>query len=46
MSIEIQAVAAMGGFLLLLTLIQGTRNVLLLGLPLAASNQHDITPWY
>ena len=45
MSIEIQTVAAIGGFLLLLTLIQGTRNVLLLGLPVAASNQHDIAPW-
>ena len=45
MSIEIQTVAAIAGFLLLLTLIQGTRNVLLLGLPVAASNQHDIAPW-
>ena len=45
MSIEIQIVAAIGGLLLLLTLIQGTRNVLFLGLPVAAGNQHDIAPW-
>jgi len=42
---EIQTLAAIGGFLLLLTLIQGTRNVLVLGLPTAAGNQHDISPW-
>ena len=35
-------VAAIGGLLLLLTLIQGTRNVIFLGLPTAAGNQHDI----
>ncbi len=45
MSIEIQTVAAVSGLLLLLTLIQGTRNVLLLGLPTAAGNQHNIDPW-
>jgi len=45
MNTEIQILAAMGGFLLLLTLIQGTRNVLVLGLPTAAGNQHDISPW-
>ena len=45
MSIEIQIVAAIGGLLLLLTLIQGTRNVLFLGLGTAAGNQHDIAPW-
>lgn len=45
MSIEIQIVAAIGGLLLLLTLIQGTRNVLFLGLATAAGNQHDIAPW-
>ncbi len=45
MSIEIQIVAAIGGLLLLLTLIQGTRNVLILGLATAAGNQHDIAPW-
>ena len=42
---EIYTLAAIGGFLLLLTLIQGTRNVLVLGLPTAAGNQHDISPW-
>lgn len=45
MSIEMQMLAAAGGLLLLLTLIQGTRNVLVLGLPTAAGNQHDIAPW-
>jgi len=42
---EIYTLAAIGGFLLLLTLIQGTRNVFVLGLPTAAGNQHDISPW-
>ena len=42
---EIHTLAAIGGFLLLLTLIQGTRNVLVLGLPTAAGNQHNISPW-
>jgi len=42
---EIQTLAAIGGFLLLLTLIQGTRNVLVLGLSTTAGNQHDISPW-
>lgn len=45
MSTEIQMLAAAGGLLLTLTLIQGTRNVLLLGLPVAAGNQHNIAPW-
>jgi len=45
MSIEIQMLASVGALLLLLTLIQGTRNVLILGLPTAAGNQHDIAPW-
>jgi len=45
MNIEIQILAAVGVLLLLLTLIQGTRNVLVLGLPAAAGNQHDIAPW-
>jgi uncharacterized MAPEG superfamily protein len=45
MSIEILSAAAIAGVLLLLTLIQGTRNVLVLGLPTAAGNQHDIAPW-
>ncbi len=45
MYIEIQTLAAIGAFLLLLTLIQGTRNVLVLGLSTAAGNQHDISPW-
>jgi len=34
-----------GLFLLLLTLIQGTRNVLVLGLATTAGNQHDNPPW-
>ncbi|BCD99324.1 MAPEG family protein [Marinagarivorans cellulosilyticus] len=42
---EIQMLAGAGGLLLALTLIQGTRNVILLGLPVAAGNQHDIAPW-
>jgi uncharacterized MAPEG superfamily protein len=37
--------AATGGLLLLLTVFQGTRNVLALGLATAAGNQHDIAPW-
>ncbi|BFM15443.1 hypothetical protein R50073_16260 [Maricurvus nonylphenolicus] len=45
MPIEILALAATGALLLTLTLIQGTRNVLVLGLPTAAGNQHDIAPW-
>ena len=45
MSIEIAVLAAVGGLALVLTLIQGTRNVLVLGLPTAAGNQHDIDPW-
>ena len=45
MSIEIQMLAYAGALLLLLTLIQGTRNVLVLGLPTAAGNQHNIAPW-
>jgi uncharacterized MAPEG superfamily protein len=45
MTTEALMLAATGGLLLLLTLIQGTRNVLVLGLPTAAGNQHDIAPW-
>ncbi|MAZ87555.1 MAG: hypothetical protein CL693_07910 [Cellvibrionaceae bacterium] len=45
MSVEILSAAMIAGLLLLLTLIQGTRNVLVLGLPVAAGNQHDISPW-
>jgi uncharacterized MAPEG superfamily protein len=45
MPIEIVVLAATGALLLTLTLIQGTRNVLVLGLPTAAGNQHDIAPW-
>jgi uncharacterized MAPEG superfamily protein len=45
MPIEILVLAATGALLLTLTLIQGTRNVLVLGLPTAAGNQHDIAPW-
>lgn len=37
--------ATAGGFVLLLTLIQGTRNILALGLVTAAGNQHGIAPW-
>lgn len=45
MSIEIEILAAAGGLALLLTLIQATRNVFLLGLTTAAGNQHNIAPW-
>jgi len=45
MTIEMSVLAYIGVFALILTLIQGTRNVLLLGLPTAAGNQHDIDPW-
>ena len=45
MNIELIMLAAAGGLILLLTLLQGTRNVLVLGLPTAAGNQHDIAPW-
>ena len=45
MPTEIFVLAATGGLALALTLIQGTRNVLLLGLPAAAGNQHDVAPW-
>ena len=45
MSIEIVMLAAAGGLALALTLIQGTRNVIVLGLTTAAGNQHDIAPW-
>lgn len=43
MNIEIEMLAATAGLLLLMTLIQGTRNVLLLGLSTTAGNQHNIT---
>lgn len=45
MSVELMSVAAAAGVVLLLTLVQGTRNVLVLGLPTAAGNQHEIPPW-
>ncbi len=45
MSTEIQMLSLTGLVLLLLTIIQGTRNVLALGLPTAAGNQDDIAPW-
>ncbi len=45
MTTEVLMLAATGGLLFVLTLIQGTRNVLVLGLPTAAGNQHDIAPW-
>ncbi len=45
MTTEVLMLAATGGLLFLLTVIQGTRNVLVLGLPTAAGNQHDIAPW-
>ena len=37
--------AAIGAWALILTVIQGTRNVVVLGLPTAASNQYDRIPW-
>ena len=45
MTTELLMLAATGGLLFLLTLIQGTRNVLALGLVTAAGNQDDIAPW-
>lgn len=45
MTTELMALAYSGLFALLLTLVQGTRNVLMLGLATAASNQHDIPQW-
>ena len=45
MNIEIKMLAATAGLLLLMTLIQGTRNVLLLGLSTTAGNQHNIPAW-
>lgn len=45
MSIELLMLAAAGGVIVLLTLLQGTRNILVLGLTTAAGNQHDIAPW-
>lgn len=45
MNTEIEMLAAAAGLLLLMTLIQGTRNVILLGLATAAGNQHDIAAW-
>lgn len=45
MSTELLMLAAAGGFTLLLTLIQGTRNIIVLGLATAAGNQHHIAPW-
>ena len=45
MSTEIQMLSLTGLVLFLLTIIQGTRNVLALGLPTAAGNQDDIAPW-
>ncbi len=45
MNTEIQFLAATGGLALALTLFQGTRNVIALGLVTAAGNQEDIAPW-
>lgn len=45
MSTELYMLAMAGGFILLLTLIQGTRNIFALGLVTAAGNQHHIAPW-
>lgn len=45
MPTEIFVLAAAGSLALILTLVQATRNVLVLGLSTAAGNQHDIAPW-
>ena len=45
MSTEIAILAASGALALILTLVQATRNVLVLGLATAAGNQHEIDPW-
>ncbi len=45
MSTELFMLAMAGGIILLLTLVQGTRNIFALGLVTAAGNQHDIAPW-
>lgn len=45
MSTELSMLAATACLLLVLTLIQGTRNVLFLGLSVAAGNQHGLATW-
>ena len=45
MTTELTVLAYSGLLALLLTLIQGTRGVVLLGLPTAAGNQHDVPAW-
>ena len=45
MTTELAMLATAGGLILALTLVQATRNVLVLGLVTAAGNQHDIEPW-
>jgi len=45
MPIEILMLAASVGLLLVLTLVQGARNILLLGQPVCAGNQRNTTPW-
>ncbi len=45
MSVELTMLAWSGLLTLAVTLVQGTRNVLVLGLPTAAGNLHNIPAW-
>ena len=42
---EMMMLAATGAWALIITVVQGTRNVVVLGLPTAAGNEYDLTPW-
>lgn len=45
MGAELQMLVATCGLLLVLTILQGLRNIFVLGLPTAAGNQDDVPPW-
>lgn len=45
MNTELTMLIATSGLILLLTLLQGTRNIIVLGLVTAAGNQHTIPAW-
>ena len=45
MNTELTMLIATSGLILLLTMLQGTRNILVLGLVTAAGNQHEIPAW-
>jgi uncharacterized MAPEG superfamily protein len=42
---EMMMLAAIGAWALILTVIQGTRNVIVLGLPTAAGNDYHLATW-